>query len=503
MMTHVPGTGAVPDFDVLIIGSGAGGSAAAWRLTRAGLRVALIEKGKDLPRDGSTLDFNQVVHAGAFRSREPWLDGKGARFEPEEHFNVGGKTRWYGAALLRYGRHEFVADTEHQCPGWPITHDDLAGYYEQAEKLLGVRHFDCEPDLQAISRRLEKSGTGWKSEPIPLGLSADILRNPLEARHFDGFASVAGLKADAETGFLDHVRASANLTLFGDAAVAELLPAGDDALAVGGVRLEDGRILTGRAVLLAAGALHSPRLLQHYVERHGLAGRLPASRHIGRNLKMHLLTAMVALSPGTKTDLLRKTTIYLNGHLPHSSVQPLGFDGELIGTLMPAWVPRWLARPIGERAYGFFLQTEDGAHPDNCVRASTAATQGLPQLDYDAGRTPAALAEHRQLVRRFRGALVRAGMISFSQRIGNAGTAHVSGTLSAGADPETSVVDARGRVHGMRGIYVTDGSVLPRSSRVNPSLTIYAWSLRVADLLADGLVDRKVEVVAHREAVTP
>ena len=94
-------------------------------------------------------------------------------------------------------------------------------------------------------------------------------------------------------------------------------------------------------------------------------------------------------------------------------------------------------------------------------------------------------------------------MISFSQRIGNAGTAHVSGTLSAGADPETSVVDARGRVHGMRGIYVTDGSVLPRSSRVNPSLTIYAWSLRVADLLADGLVDRKVEVVAHREAVTP
>ena len=503
MMTHVPGTVGVPDFDVLIIGSGAGGSAAAWQLTRAGLRVALIEKGTDLPRDGSTLDFNQVVHAGAFRSREPWLDGKGARFEPEEHFNVGGKTRWYGAALLRYGRHEFQPDTDHQCPGWPITHEDLAGYYEQAEKLLGVRHFDCEPDLQAISKRLAKGASGWRSEPIPLGLSADILRNPLEARHFDGFASVAGLKGDAETGFLDHVRASANLALFNDAAVADLLPAGDDALAIGGVRLVDGRMLTGRAVLLAAGALHSPRILQRYVEQHGLAERLPASRHIGRNLKMHLLTAMVALSPGPKTDMLRKTTIYLHDHLPHSSVQPLGFDGELISTLIPAWVPRWLARPIGARAYGFFLQTEDGAHPDNRVRAETAATQGLPQLDYDADRTPAALAEHRQLVRRFRGALAQAGMVAFSQRIGNAGTAHVSGTLSAGADPATSVVDARGRVHGLRGLYVADGSVLPRSSRVNPSLTIYAWSLRVAGLLADGLVDRKVDVATARETVTP
>ena len=63
------------------------------------------------------------------------------------------------------------------------------------------------------------------------------------------------------------------------------------------------------------------------------------------------------------------------------------------------------------------------------------------------------------------------------------GTAHACGTLVAGRDPAQSVVDAGGRVHGMENLYVVDGSVLPRSSRVNPALTIYAWALRVASLL--------------------
>jgi len=65
-----------------------------------------------------------------------------------------------------------------------------------------------------------------------------------------------------------------------------------------------------------------------------------------------------------------------------------------------------------------------------------------------------------------------------------AGTAHACGTLVTGNDPATSVVAADGKVHGMDNLYVVDGSILPRSSRVNPSLTIYAWALRVAERLA-------------------
>lgn len=468
-------------FDAIIIGSGAGGSAAAYQLARAGIRVALIEKGEPLPQDGSTLDFNRVVHLGQFKSREIWRDGRGKGFTPEEYFNLGGKTKWYGAALLRYGAQEFVADSGHQCLAWPIAYDDLRPYYEQAEQLLAVRILPEEPDLRRIAERLERRSPSWRHESLPLGLSPAIPRDLMEARHFDGFASVANLKSDGETSFLQRVRGCGNLTILTGRSVTDLIGAAHEATRIEAVRLDDGTELRGNAVLLAAGALHSPRLLQRYIEARGLADRLPAAANVGRNLKLHLLTAVIGLSTTNVTDLIRKTLIFLSSNLPHSSVQPLGFDGELISTLIPAIVPRSIARWIGNHSYGFFLQTEDGAHRDNRVIAESAASSERPVMDYDAARTPPAAAEHRELVWRFKLALGRAGLLAMSQRIGIAGTAHVSGTLMTGLDPAQSVVDALGRVHGMESLYVVDGSILPRSSRVNPSLTIYAWALRVAD----------------------
>jgi choline dehydrogenase-like flavoprotein len=462
-------------FDAIIIGSGAGGSAAAYRLATAGLRVAVVEKGNELPRDSSTLDFDKVVHRGLFKSKEQWFDGRGRTFAPEEYFNVGGKTKWYGAALLRYGRHEFEADLAHQCLGWPIEYEELRPYYEEAESLLGVRTFEAEPDLARIIGRLSP----WRGEALPLGLAQSILDNPLEASRFDGFASVAGLKADGETKFLSKLRDNPNLRLLTGVPAVELLGERGNPRRIVGVRLADGRVLQARAVLLAAGALHSPRLLAQYLGASGLAQQLPAAANVGRNLKLHLLTAVVAVSLSRKTDLIRKTTLLLNDALPHSSVQPLGFDGELIATLVPKVAPRAIAKLIGQRAYGFFLQTEDGSHADN--RVSEGA---VPTMDYDAARLAPAVRQHGQLVTTFKRALGRAGLLAFSERIGLAGTAHACGTLVTGRDPQRSVVDASGRVHGMESLYVVDGSILPRSSRVNPSLTIYSWSLRVARALA-------------------
>ena len=128
-------------YDVIIIGSGAGGSAAAYHLTQTGRRVLLLEKGEALPRDGSTLDVDTVMRRGAYLSTEAWLDRTGKLVVPEEHFNLGGKTKWYGAALLRFGAREFEADPAHDCLPWPIGYDDLEPYYEEAERLLGVRTF--------------------------------------------------------------------------------------------------------------------------------------------------------------------------------------------------------------------------------------------------------------------------------------------------------------------------------------------------------------------------
>jgi choline dehydrogenase-like flavoprotein len=473
--------------DVVIVGSGAGGAAAAHRLAQRGLRVVLLEKGAELPMDGSTLNVDRVVRRGEFLSREPWLDGNGRRFAPEEHFNVGGKTRWYGAALFRFSPQEFAGDESRGYSAWPIGLADLEPYYRDAEALLGVRTFAAEPDLSRIIRRLTNGRSGWIAEPMPMGLAASIALHSEEASHFDGFASVLKLKADAEYPVLRPLVDAGRVELVTGADATTLVAASGEPERICGVRLRDGREYRAQAIVLAAGALHSPRLLQRYLAVTGLDRQLSNAALVGANLKLHLLSALVAISPSRKTDLIRKTMVLTHERFAHSTVQPLGFDGELIAQLMPSIVPRPFARAMGARAYGFFLQTEDSSDIRNRVldRATQDAT--LPQLDYDERRGAAAAREHRAFSLAFQRALFAAGSLSFRKRIGISGTAHACGTLVCGDSPATSVVDPHGRVHGLSGLYVADGSVLPRSSRVNPALTIYAWGLRLGDRLAGTL----------------
>ena len=470
-------------YDIIIIGSGAGGCAAAFQLTQSGATVLLLEKGQRLPKDGSTLDVDTVARRKLFVDDDPWLDRMGKVIVPQERSNLGGKTKWYGAALLRFAPHEFDADPAHQCLPWPIGYEDLAPYYDEAERLLGVRTFPIEPDFQRIVSGLRGQDPRWQKHPLPVGLSPDILSYPEEAKHFDAFASPRGLKADGESRFLDKVCNKSNLHIATSKRVCVLRSNPGDATRITEVECEDGSRYQGRTVLLAAGALHSPRLLQTYFEAHGLDQTLPSYGQIGRNYKYHLLTAMLMLNVRTQTDILRKTTVLTHDDLPHSSVQPLGWmDGELLAPELPGFVPRWAANLIGKRVYGFFLQTEDGSHPDNRVLAK-ASGSSLPQLDYDPARVDAAYNEHQRFVRMVQKQLLRIGYIGLTKPIPLIGTAHACGTLVTGDDPAQSVVDGNGKVHGLQNLYVIDGSVLPRSSRVNPALTIYAWALRVASRL--------------------
>lgn len=467
-------------YDIIIIGSGAGGCAAAYHLTQTGARVLLLEKGEALPRDGSTLDPERVMGKGEFLSREPWRDGEGREILPEEHFNLGGKTKWYGAALLRFDPTEFAEDPARRCLAWPIAYADLAPFYEEAERLLAVQTFPPEPDITRLAAGLARRDAGWQSQGLALGLSPDILTQPREASHFDGFASVLGLKADAEQALLGRIAHMPNLALRTGCPVRRLL---GDGRRVTGVECADGSSHHAGTVVLAAGALHSPRLLQDYLAESGLDRELPGSNLVGRHYKSHILTALLAFSSRPVTDVLGKTLLLLHRDSPASSVQTLGgsLGADIASRQMPGFVPGWIRSGVACRAYGFFLQTEDGSHPDNRV---LAAHGGRPQLDYNAARLPGALGEHTRLVAKLRRDLLGLGYVAFSQRIGVTGTAHACGTLVTGARPETSVVDPEGRVWGLENLYVADGSVLPRSSRVNPALTIYAWGLRIASLLA-------------------
>jgi len=154
------------NYDVIIIGSGAGAAAAAYALVNAGRRVLVLEKEGYLPKDGSTLDVKQVFKEGRFKNQQPWADSQNRPFTPDEFYNVGGKTKWYGAALLRFSPHEFEPDPEYQCLGWPIAYSDLAPYYDQAESLMAVTRFDNEPGLQKLIGRILASDPAWRARTI-------------------------------------------------------------------------------------------------------------------------------------------------------------------------------------------------------------------------------------------------------------------------------------------------------------------------------------------------
>lgn len=469
-------------YEFIIIGSGAGGAAAAYKLASSGRRVLIIEKGHALPKDSSTLDVDKVMRRAFFNTDEKWLDGENNIFKPGEFSNIGGKTKWYGAALLRFSPDEFEQDEGHKCLQWPVSYEDMAPFYEEAEGLLGIRNFEVEPDLRKLISGFHKE-PGWRVQPLPLGLSAKILDYPDEARHFDGFSSPRDLKSDAQVSFIDLVKDRPNLKIITGNPVVTFKSVDGAPHLINGVVCRDGSVFNAKTVLLAAGALHSPRILQSYAERSGLNRAMPNSRLIGRYYKCHLNSAVLAVSAPRRADILRKTVIMLNDAYPHSSVQTLGWiDGEIISAQMPWYVPRLLSDMVGKRAYGFWLTTEDGSHPENRV-APAGNKLKYPLLDYDASRLPASIAEHRRLVREFRASLVRYWNASFVKMMPLSATAHACGTLIAGDDWNESVVDGNGKVHSMENLYVVDGSVLPRASRVNPSLTIYAWALRVAGLL--------------------
>ncbi len=470
-------------YDVIAVGSGAGGASVAYKLIEAGRRVLVLEKGAHLPRDSSTLDTKKVFKEGVFKNKEPWVDGQNKVFMPGEFYNVGGKTKWYGAALLRFAPHEFEAEEEHQYLAWPFGYEELAPWYDEAERLMHVNTFENEPELQGLLDRIVAGDAEWRPQPLPLGLKREILNDEQEAKHFDGFASACRYKSDAQWNLIDPIEDEAGFKLLTGKEVVGLLHADGDAAAITGVRCADGSTYSADAVVLAAGAMTSPRILQDHLIDTGLDRSLPCSAAVGTNFKLHINSAVLGFSAFKNPDVLRKTTIIFNEEYPHSTVQCLGWiDGDILGAQLPGAVPKFVLRALGARAFGFFATTEDGSHPDN--RIVTCSGTGVPVMDYDLGRLEPAAKEHRSLIRAFTLRLARSGLIGADKYMGLAGTAHALGSMVTGHDPTTSVADPNGKVHGMENLYVGDGSVLPRSSRVNPSLTIYAWGLRLGAHLA-------------------
>ena len=127
-------------YDVIIIGSGAGGGTLAYRLAASGTRVLILERGDYVPREKPNWDSHAVNVEARYHTREVWRDRDGAALHPHTSYNVGGNTKFYGAALFRMRERDFDALPHYGgvSPAWPIGYADLEPYYVEAERLYQV-----------------------------------------------------------------------------------------------------------------------------------------------------------------------------------------------------------------------------------------------------------------------------------------------------------------------------------------------------------------------------
>jgi choline dehydrogenase-like flavoprotein len=521
-------------YDVIVIGSGPGGGTVAWRLAQTGQRILLVERGDYLKRERQNWDTEEVFSKARYQADETWTSSSGARFKPGLHYFVGGNSKVYGAALFRLRVQDFdaVLHPDGVAPEWPVKYDVFEPYYQAAEDLFqvhGARGEDpTEPPasrpypwpaishearIQALSDALAREGLHPFHLPIgglmqEDGRGGTLPHSPLlRCDPFDGYPSLTNGKADAQVICVDPaLEAHDNLTLLTGAYV-ERLETDAAGGAVTGVVTRIGearRTLTADIVVVACGALSSALLfLRSANDAHpdGLANR---SGQVGRNYMRHNNATVLAISRTPNPTEFQKTlglNDFYHGaalspandwEFPLGHIQMVGkSDGTQIESEgLPAF-PHWLPeRPfdwIAAHSVDFWLTSEDLPRPENRV----FYRDGQVHLDL----TETNMEGHRRLREKLRTICDRVEIhphlfdrrLYLGKDVPVGGTAHQAGTMRFGADPATAVLDLDCRAHGVDNLYVADAGFFPSIGAVNPTLTLIANALRVADRIVERL----------------
>jgi choline dehydrogenase-like flavoprotein len=509
-------------YDVIIIGSGAGGGTLARHLAPSGKRILVLERGDWLPREPENWLAQDVFVDNRYVSADTWYDGNGKPFQPQIHYFVGGATKLYGAALYRLREQDFGELRHHDgvSPAWPISYDELEPYYTMAEELYevhGARGEDPteprasapypfpavshEPRIQQLADDL--AAAGYHPFHAPCGVRLDESNMPYSAcvrcRNCDGFPCAVHAKSDAEVLGVRPALEHDNVTLVTRAHAVRLETDGSGRTVTGVVVEHDGQTERFNAdlVVLACGAANTAKLLLLSASDRHPAGLANGSDEVGRNYMFHNSQAVLALSRDENPTVFQKT-LGLNDFYfgsdefehPLGNIQMVGksqapmFRGEKPGETRLA--PQWSLERIARHAVDFWLSTEDLPRPENRV---TVDRDGRLTLSY----TPTNEVPKQRLYAKLRSLLGQLGMHDhlihrfayMKNEIPVAGVAHQAGTCRFGADPATSVLDRDCRAHEVDNLYVVDTSVFPSIGAVNPALTAMANSLRVGDHLLE------------------
>lgn len=504
-------------YDVIIIGTGAGGGTLAKTLASSGKRILILERGNFLPKEKSNWNSQDVYGKGHYRTTEVWYDKEGHPFQPFTHYYVGGNTKFYGSALYRFRERDFeeVLHKGGISPEWPLKYQDFAPYYSKAETLYdvhGSRGLDPteppsddpypfppishEPEIERIADALKARGLHPCYQPLGIKLNEinRFLSACIRCNTCDGFPCLVDAKADADVNMIRPSLKYDSLTLITEAKVLRLHtnPSGREVTAVEAEIAGEKHLFSSNIVVVAAGALNSAVLLLRSAnDRHpnGLANR---SDLVGRNYMRHKISAIVAVGIKPNPTVYPKTLAVNDFYwgepefpYPMGHVQTLGnITEDRAATNSPPFVPsklipRSVFKTFADRTTPWFLMTEDLPDPNNRVRVQDEKIV----LDYTNNNDEAL----DRLVKRWQGILrsIEPLSIFFTTDMSIKDVGHQCGTCRFGEDPATSVLDLNCRAHDVDNLYVVDGSFFPSSAALNPTLTIIANAIRVGEHLLE------------------
>jgi choline dehydrogenase-like flavoprotein len=516
-------------YDVIIIGTGAGGGTLLHRLAKTGKKILVLERGDFVPREKENWDSRAVNVEAKYNTKEVWYDRKGKPLHPHTNYYVGGNTKFYGAALFRLRKEDFGELKHHGgvSPAWPISYDDLEPYYTEAERLYHVHGnrgedptepwasapyphpaVSHEPRIKALAEDFARSGV--RPFHVPLGIRLDE-KDPatspcIRCATCDGYPCLVKAKADSHTLCVEPALQLPNVTLLTNAFVSKLEtgPSGREVSGVVVQRNGGAETYRGDVVAVSAGAINSAALLLRSANDKHPRGLANSSDVVGRHYMGHVNSVLLAVSRCPNPTVFQKTLAVNDFYFASKDWEfPMGhisFVGKLDGVALsagaPPLTPGFTLDLMARHSLDFWLTSEDLPDPDNRV---TLDSKGNIVLSY----TPNNEEAHNRLRAKLEGLMKQqakcgvhghdchqglfARSLFIGERIPLAGVAHQNGTIRFGKDPKTSALDVNCKAHDLDNLYVVDGSFFVSSAAVNPALTIMANALRVGDRIAERL----------------
>lgn len=502
-------------YDIIIIGSGAGGGTLAYKIAASGKKILILERGDFIPKEKENWNTKEVFTNGRYRTTEKWFDKDDQPFSPYTHYAVGGNTKMYGAALFRLRESDFK-DTRHfggVSPAWPIQYDELESFYTEAENLYSVhgeRGIDPtepkansgypfpplkhEPSMQDLFDSIR--GLGYRPFPLPIGVrlgeNANNGSSPVHLSNFDGFPDPTEAKADAQVVALREALKSRNVTLLTRTHVDKLV-ADKSGKRISQVEVtRDGEKISFESdlVVLAAGAVNSAGILLR-------SGNLAnSSGLVGRNYMLHQNGCVINFSQKLNTSQFQKSFSLSDfyheaedSEFPLGTIQLMGKnDPDTVLGLTEEHFPGKSFEELSTHSVDFWITSEDLPDYNNQV---TLRKDGSIKTIYTVNNREAYNRLKKKLYSILDKLAEKDSLYKNAVRVGYdlgvSGVSHQMGTLKFGKDPTTSVLDVNCKAHDLDNLYAVDASFFVSSGAFNPSLTIMANALRVGEHLLERL----------------